>query len=88
MMAKKRNIKDKFIHGMCQRVKRVREDSGYTQETIAEALGDDVSYSAYQKYELNVPIPHIHLVSLCRLTGFSPWYFLTGKLDFNDRDKE
>jgi transcriptional regulator with XRE-family HTH domain len=51
-----------------------REKAGYTQESMAEALGMD--QSKYSKYEIRTELPH-HLVipfcSLCNVT--TAWLF-------------
>jgi len=65
---------------MCQRIKRIRIDMGLTRGKLGERIG--CSEAQIQQYEERSPLPHRYIARFCLLTGFSPWYLLTGRPDF------
>lgn len=73
-----------FEIAMCARVKAARKALGLTQVQMAEELG--IEWTQYQKYEGKSPMKHELLPKFCRLTGFDPWYFLTGQGSFRPDD--
>jgi len=78
-MNEKTESKESFALAMCERTKKARQDAGHTQESMAKAIGMDLTYLAYQKYESNVPMPHIYIFQFCNLTKISLQHLLTGK---------
>lgn len=67
--------KDVFARTMATRIADARDKAGYTQETMADALG--IRQSVYSKYENRgggkVPsaMPHIYLARFSEITGVS-----------------
>lgn len=82
-MAMAKNDKQ-FEIAMCARVKAARKSIGLTQVQMAEALG--IEWTQYQKYEGRTPMKHEVLPKFCELTGFNPWFLLTGKATFRGTD--
>lgn len=63
-----------------ERIKESRIESGYSMRAFAEKLG--VSLQSVYKWESkkNKFLPNIdHLIELCRVTGKTPNWLLTGK---------
>ena len=57
------------------RMRDLREDSDYKQETVARFLG--VSQTYYSRYELGkVPLPLEKFITLCKLYNISADYLL------------
>lgn len=67
----------KFNKALCIRTKAIRNKISLSQEKMSEKL--DVSFYAYQKYEIRSPIKHYLIPKFCKITGISPQYLLTGK---------
>lgn len=61
-----------------ERVKRLREERGWTAEEMAMAL--DIPAERYRKYESRSPMPHYLLVRFALIVGRDVEYILTGKL--------
>lgn len=59
------------------RVKRLREASGRTQKSLAEALG--MGTSTYAKYESRSPMPLHIIVRFSNILSEDPFYVLTGE---------
>ena len=58
-----------------QRIKELREEAGFTQSEIADALNTSTQY--YQKYEKGKhPLPIHHLKKLCEIYNVSADYIL------------
>ena len=60
------------------RVKRLREDRGWTSEQMATALG--VPAERYRKYEYRTPMPHYLVERFATITDRDVSYVLTGKV--------
>ena len=60
-----------------QRIKRLRQESAYTQPAIAEAVG--VTLRAYQRWEEGGGIEWEHLESLAELHGVEPQWIHRGR---------
>lgn len=58
-----------------QRIRELREDNDYKQETIARYLG--VSQTYYSRYELGkVPLPLEKFILLCKFYNISADYLI------------
>lgn len=63
---------------MHTRIRKAREDSGYTRERFAEALGVSVSYMAeVERGRTGVSVKM--LIKICNLLGLSADYVLFGE---------
>lgn len=56
-----------------------REKAGYTQESMAEALGMD--QSKYSKYEVRTELPHHLIIPFCSLCDVSPAWLFTAVVE-------
>lgn len=65
---------------MCQRIRRIRLDMKLTRAQMGDAIG--CTEGQMQQYEERSPLPHRYIAKFCLFTGFSPWYLLTGRPDF------
>ena len=64
---------------VCQRLKELRKEKGFSQKSVTETLG--LVYQQYQKYENGTnEIPVKHLVTLAKFYGVSLDY-LVGMTD-------
>lgn len=65
------------------RIKRIREESGYTQEKLAELIDVSVQYLAkLEAGRVGISLPNF--MSLCRALGVSADYLLWGERHEND----
>lgn len=78
-MDEKNKKSARYLKSFCARIASAREGAGYTQQEMADALG--IKRDAYSKYEFRSLMPHHLIPAFCRLTGFGPWYILTGQPD-------
>lgn len=65
-----------YIVGLCGRVNELRIERGFTQESMAAALG--VPYERYKKYETRTPIPMYLIEHFAQLVGRDVQYIVTG----------
>jgi helix-turn-helix protein len=56
-----------------------REKAGYTQESMAEALG--MEQSKYSKYEVRTELPHHLIIPFCSLCDVSPAWLFTAVVE-------
>lgn len=70
----------KFRERMCRRTRQIREDLRYDRVQFAKLLG--VTYAAMQRYEERTPMPPHVIERFCLVTGYDPWYVLTGRPNF------
>ena len=69
---------------MYARIRRAREDRGYTREAFAEQLDVSVSYLAeVERGRTGIPVKM--LTRICRVLGLSADYILFGEEDTSDR---
>lgn len=70
---------DEFIfnNALCERVKRLRNERGWTAEQMATALG--VPPERYRKYENRSPLPAYLMERFALLANSSVEYLITGK---------
>jgi DNA-binding XRE family transcriptional regulator len=66
-----------FEDALCARVKRLREEKGWTAEQMAIALG--IPPERYRKYENRSPLPQYLIPRFALVVDRSPEYVLTGK---------
>lgn len=66
-----------YRQAFVKRTKYLREEAGFTQESMAKALR--ISKETYAKYEQRTPLPHHLIAPYCEATGHDPWYVITGK---------
>jgi len=66
-----------FNDAYCARVRRLREERGWTQEQMATALG--LPYDRYRKYEYRSPLPSYLIEQFAEIVGRDIEYALTGK---------
>lgn len=66
-----------FNEALISRVKRLREERGWTAEQMATALG--IPAERYRKYEYRTPLPHYLIEPFALLVDREPSYLLTGK---------
>ncbi len=59
-----------------RRVKGTRKATGWTQASMAEALG--IPFERYKKYEQRSPLPHYLIAKFCELTLSDIRYLMTG----------
>jgi len=72
------NPEAEFKTAIVERVKRLREDRGWTAEQMATALG--VPADRYRKYEYRTPLPHYLIERFALIVGRDPEYILLGKI--------
>ena len=68
---------------VCGQLRFIREKSGKGRAEFARMLG--ISRDRLTKYEMRSPLPVDLIPLLCIRTGYHPWFFLTGRPEF-DRD--
>lgn len=66
-----------FNEAFIARVKRLREDRGWTSERMATMLG--IPAERYRKYEYRTPLPHYLIERFALLVDRDVSYLLTGK---------
>lgn len=66
-----------FNNELCGRVKRLREERGWTAAQMATALG--VPAERYRKYERRSPLPAYLMERFCLAANTSLEYLITGK---------
>jgi len=66
-----------FEDALCARVKRLREEKGWTAEQMAIALG--IPPERYRKYENRSPLPQYLIPRFALVVDRSSEYILTGK---------
>lgn len=66
-----------FNEAFIARVKRLREDRGWTAEQMATALG--IPAERYRKYEYRTPLPHYLVEPFALVVERDVSYLLTGK---------
>lgn len=66
-----------FENALCARVKRLREEKGWTAEQMGIALG--IPPERYRKYESRSPIPQYLIPRFAAVVDRSIEYILTGK---------
>jgi len=66
-----------FNEALCARVKRWREEKGWTAQQMAIALG--VPAERYRKYEVRSPMPQYLMPRFCLITGTDLENLLLGK---------
>ena len=70
---------------MFARIRKAREDAGYTREQFAELLDVSVSYLAeVERGRTNVSVKT--LIKICKLLGLSADYVLFGEARAEDED--
>jgi len=74
MAVKKASSED--IQAICRRTKEAREFAGFSQSTMAAALG--LEKQTYAKYENRSAIPFTVLVPFCYIVKRDPTWVLTG----------
>ena len=67
-----------FNKAMLDRVKRLREERGWSAEKMATVL--DIPAERYRKYESRSPMPHYLIERFALIVGRDIEYILTGKL--------
>lgn len=72
---------NKKLHPVSERIRKIREDMRIGRAEMAKAIGCSVENLA--KYETRSPLPIDLIEPFCLFTGYSPWYLLTGKPDFD-----
>ena len=60
-----------------RRIRDARKAIDYTQERMAQELG--VPQDQYKHYEKRTILPHHLIPAFCKITGFHPWFILTGQ---------
>lgn len=66
-----------FNETFIKRVKRLREERGYTSEQMATALG--IPAERYRKYEYRTPLPQYLIEQFAQIVDRDVSYMLTGK---------
>jgi len=66
-----------FNESFIKRVKRLREERGWTSEQMAIALG--IPAERYRKYEYRTPLPHYLIEPFAQIVDRDVSYMLTGK---------
>ena len=66
-----------YRQAFVKRTKYLREQAGFTQESMAKALR--ITKDAYAKYEQRTPLPHYLIGPYCEAIGHDPWHLITGK---------
>lgn len=66
-----------FNEAFIKRVKRLREERGYTSEQMATALG--IPAERYRKYEYRTPLPQYLIEQFAQIVDRDVAYMLTGK---------
>lgn len=66
-----------FTEAYIARVKKLREDRGWTSEQMATALG--IPAERYRKYEYRTPLPHYLVEPFATIIDRDVSYVLTGK---------
>ncbi len=66
-----------FTEAYIARVKKLREDRGWTSEQMATALG--IPAERYRKYEYRTPLPHYLVEPFAQIVDRDVAYVLTGK---------
>jgi transcriptional regulator with XRE-family HTH domain len=66
-----------FTEAYIARVKKLREERGWTSEQMATALG--VPPDRYRKYEYRTPLPHYLVEQFAQIVDRDVSYVLTGK---------
>lgn len=66
-----------FERRFVRRVLQLREDSGLTQQQMADRLG--VSRDTYSKYEARSLLPHYLVADFARICGVSVDFVMTGR---------
>ena len=80
MANKTRENSDEYRRKFCRRLKRLRENAGYsTQNGLAWELG--ISPGTYASYESRFLMPHHMIPLVCELLNCGPWMLLTGQSD-------
>lgn len=69
-----------FNEAYIARVKRLREERGWTSEQMATALG--LPPERYRKYEYRSPMPHYLVAQFAEIVDRDVSYVLTGKAAF------
>jgi len=77
LMAERENEQLQFDDALCARVKRLREEKGWTAEQMATALG--IPPDRYRKYEVRSPIPHWLIPRFAIIADRTVEFILTGK---------
>lgn len=68
-----------FKRLFCARTALARERAGYTQATMAEALG--MAQGTYHKYEKRSPLPHHLVPQFCLLCEIGPQWLYSAAVD-------
>lgn len=66
-----------FNDALCARVRKLRDERGWTQEQMATALG--LPYDRYRKYEYRSPLPMYLVEQFASIVGRDVEYVVTGK---------
>ncbi len=66
-----------FTEAYIARVKKLREDRGWTSEQMATALG--IPAERYRKYEYRTALPHYLVERFAQIVDRDVSYVLTGK---------
>lgn len=66
-----------FNESYVARVKRLREERGWTSEQMATALG--IPAERYRKYEYRTPLPHYLVEQFAQIVERDISYILTGR---------
>lgn len=65
-----------FLADYAGRTKKARKEAGYTQETMADALGTD--RGNYKQYEKRTKLPQKFVARFCELTGVTTQWLMDG----------
>lgn len=66
-----------FLADFLARTQRLREERGFTQQDMAEAL--EVPLATYAKWERRSPIRHAYVFRFCGIVGCEIHYLFTGR---------
>jgi DNA-binding XRE family transcriptional regulator len=78
LMSKKPSDSE-FKHAFLARTAAARDKAGYTQETMAEALG--MEQSKYSKYEVRTMLPHALVIQFCSLCEINVAWLYTAAIE-------
>src|SRR5690348_6594971 len=66
-----------FNEALCQRLRMLREEKGWSQEEMATALG--IPAERYRKYEARSPLPSYLFPQLALISGRDMTFIVTGR---------
>lgn len=79
-MPRRTSHRGRYAKELGRRLEMARQAASLSQQEMADALG--LKLDTYQRYESGARhFPAALIPDVCRISGFGPWFMLTGQPD-------